>query len=77
MSKLISAAASATLLASKIDDLKHQAKSLDEVIRALKKAITDMEDSQRSGPAGTKGTQLLLREVVLILAIAHPMKWSP
>ena len=45
MSKLKSAATSAKSLASKIDDLKHQAKSLDEVIRALKKAITDMEDT--------------------------------
>ena len=49
MSKLKSAATSAKSLASKIDDLKHQAKSLDEVIRALKKAITDMEDTTFHG----------------------------
>ena len=43
VSKLKTAATSVKSLASKIDDLKHQAKSLDEVIRALKKAINDME----------------------------------
>ena len=43
VSKLKTAATSVKSLASKIDDLKHQAKSLDEVIRALKKAISDME----------------------------------
>ena len=43
VSKLKTAATSVKSLASKIDDLKYQAKTLDEVIRALKKTITDME----------------------------------
>lgn len=46
MSKLKTAATSVKSLASKIDDLKHQAKSLDEVIRALKKTITDNNEKE-------------------------------
>ena len=47
MSKLKSTATSVKTLASRIDDssIKQQAKSLDDVIRALKKTITDMEAS--------------------------------
>ena len=34
---------SVKLLASKLEDMKHQAKSLDDIIRALKKTISDLE----------------------------------
>lgn len=46
VSKLKTAATSVKSLASKIDDLKHQAKSLDEVIRGLKRTITDNSDKE-------------------------------
>ena len=41
--KLKSVVTSVKLLASKLEDMKYQAKSLDDVIRALKKTISDIE----------------------------------
>lgn len=41
--KLKSVVTSVKSLASKLEDTKHQAKSLDDIIRALKKTISDIE----------------------------------
>ena len=43
VTKLKSVVTSVKLLASKVEDIKHQAKSLDDIIRALKKTISDVE----------------------------------
>lgn len=57
MTKLKSAASSIKSLASKVsDDLKREVKSLDEVVRVLKKAITEMEATSSQDSNGNPST---------------------